>query len=171
MANQHRSLISSAAICTTLMFGCTTTNDPSSDNFFAGLANLSRGEYERRVDDKRQTLEAAEEEQERLRAERATADAERDAIGTERQAAEQRLSDIDASLMEMNKRLNEAQGSQQLEEAELVQLERELDALEKQQSLLSANPGLSADAKVRQIDELEEKKKILEEALTSALGQ
>jgi len=160
----------SGILCLALAVGCATGDDPREGDFFSGVANLTTGAYQRRVDQKQQSLEAAEQERARLRAEQAAAEAERAEVGAARLAAEKHEAEMAASLDELNRRLADAESRQALEEGELRQLQQEVQALNQAQTLLTANPGLDEAAKARELQELELRKQRLEEALIEALG-
>jgi len=70
--------------------GCATSPDPRDGGFVSGVVGLSGG-YQRRIDERRETLSAEQAAQRRLAVERQEVELERDAVRAELQRAEQKL--------------------------------------------------------------------------------
>lgn len=154
-----------------VLAGCAATDDPAEGGFFTGMANLSSGAYEERLDRKRGELDAAQTEHARLEEHAAGVERDRAAVSAELAAAEQRLAVLRADMDDLDRRIEDASAGAALDQQELNRLNEELADLKQSERLLATDPVVGIDAKAKRIDELERRKKVLEETLAKALAR
>lgn len=149
---------------------CQTNDDPAEGGLIDGIANLSTGGYQKRLDERQSTLTEAEQRQATLRDEAAAADARRARAASELAAAETQLASLDGELRELSDELLKAETSGRLKKTEKERLEREVEDLKDRLALVSNNPGLDAAAKKAEAARLKEQLKRLEEDLATVLA-
>jgi septal ring factor EnvC (AmiA/AmiB activator) len=128
-----------------------TDDDPSRGGFFGGVSGLSSGKYDRQTQERRDTLSAEQQRNRQLHADAARASDDRRRVASER-----------ASLQRQNAALN----------SEIARLRGKLASAESQASGNQVNndPTLADAEKRRRLDELNQRKQLLERAIDQAAG-
>lgn len=103
-----------------LLTGCQTNQDPRSGGFVDGVVNLSTGGYDAYTEDRRQELEAEQEEARTLEARAAAIEAERDALDEELASAAKELEGLQKSLDRLRLELDSAETAKSEERARLA---------------------------------------------------
>lgn len=171
MIGRRRLTLVAVALATVLVLvGCQTTTDPAEGGFFSGVSNLSSGAYEQRLEKKKGELAGAQAEQAALEQRSSALDSEQASVSAELASAEQRLAALRADIDELDKKIQEASRQLQLDEEQRKRIEEELADLERAERLLSTDPVIDVETKTGRIEELERRKKRLEETLAEALA-
>lgn len=124
------SLILSSAVIALSVSACATNDDPSKGGFFSGVKNMSDGTYQKRVDDRQQTLE--NEQDTNIQQNRALdrAKAQSDAVRADRDAAEAKYTAFRNDLESLRGRLAKAQTANAKKKTEVASLNQQIDALQ-----------------------------------------
>ena len=116
-------------IAAALLGGCATTDDPHEGGLAGGIYGLSSGAYDRRIEDREQSLQRLDEVQREL-------DSEKQELDAQRANKQARLDQLDASLGQLDretavlaKRLREQSAALGSQRTKAAQLERDLDQL------------------------------------------
>ncbi len=137
--------------------GCATSPDPRDGGFVSGVVGLSGG-YQRRIDERRETLSAEQAAQRRLAVERQEVELERDAVRAELQRAEQKLAAQQRRIAAERARILALKQQSAAERARLAELKRaETRAGDAKRKLRAADvardPLPSLQAKSRSIEQ------------------
>ena len=174
MSNRHCHRRWTAMVASAAFIGaaaCQTSDDPRQGGLISGIAGLSSGGYEKRLEKKRADLEAAELQRAALEDEAEKARREQAAATAERLQSEERLASLDGDIKNLTQRLAEADRAHKLEAAEVDRFQDEVKALQEQRDLLAGNPGLDDERRKHSIETLLNRKRRLEAALVQALGE
>lgn len=109
---------------------CATTDDPAKGGFFSGIANLSDGTYQQRVDDRQKSLE--NEQDTNLQQNRALerTQAQSADVTAQREAAEARYNAFVAQLNVLRARLAAGEKANAKKKTEIAGLTKQVDALQ-----------------------------------------
>jgi len=137
--------------------GCATSPDPRDGGFVSGVVGLSGG-YQRRIDERRETLSAEQAAQRRLAVERQDVEMERDAVRAELQRAEQKLAAQQQRIAAERARILALKQQSAADSARLTELKRaETRAGDAKRKLRAADvardPLPSLQAKSRSIEQ------------------
>jgi len=122
------------------LVGCATSADPRDGGFVNGIVGLGGGGYQRRIDERRDTLSAEQAAQRQLAIEQREVEAERDAVRGELQRAEQRLAAQQRRIAAERARILALEQKSAADRARLAELKR-----------AEARAG-DAERKIRQAD-------------------
>ncbi|MGD8909481.1 MAG: hypothetical protein PVI92_09035 [Chromatiales bacterium] len=149
--------------------GCATTNDPSKGGFISGVASLSRGAYEERLEQKKQTLQEEQSRLNQLQSEAARSEQDKLDVEQELSIIENRSEALRRQISDLRRKVEKARHAQSKDEKEYRQLVSEVQALEEEISLVSTNPTLSRHEKLEELDALTRKRAALEQVLGTLL--
>ena len=150
------------------MVGCATTNDPKQGGFFSGVNALSTGAYERRLDSKKERLNATSYQHNQLRGDANTISNEYTDVTSKLKNAEARLVTLDNGIDDLKLSLHKYQIEQKFDEETYRRLKSEVADLKLELSLVSSDPTLSAQSKQEQISILEDRKTKIEQDIEAA---
>ncbi|MCB2100625.1 MAG: hypothetical protein KDE22_07130 [Rhodobacterales bacterium] len=153
-----------------LAAGCQTTDDPSKGGYLSGINALNTGAYDRRLEDKRNTLEAERQRGRALDQDLRRSRAEQARLSEQTAAAERQLANLRTELNGLERRIAEATRNHSASQSELAALKDEIDDLQRSRSLLAADPVVDVETKRRRLADLERRRALLEKALEEALG-
>ena len=150
--------------------GCQTTDDPSRGGYLSGVSALNTGAYDRRLEAKRETLDAERNRGRALDRDLQRTRAEQARLSGERDAAERDLATLRTELNGLQRRIDQATRNRSANRAELAALRDEIEDLQRSRSLLAADPVADTNTKRQRLAELERRRALLEQALEEALG-
>lgn len=158
-------LVALGGVGSTLAVGCATTEcDPSQGGYLRGIGCTASGAYEQRQVEKRELVDQERWRQSDLEADYQRTQAEQAAVRKQRQAAEKRYAALQHELDGLRKRLKQGKANNQKLEAEIDDLKRQTDLLEKD--------SFTPDAKkAARLNELQRQKEALERQVDLAVGR
>lgn len=168
--NLRRGVPVGMALAALLLAGCEANPDPARGGFASGVAGLSSGSYQARLDQKEAELTAAEAERAALEEEAAIAEREQTRVSSQVDEAEKRLAKLRRDVAKLEKQIANASRQQRLSGKELAALEAEVQDLRLARNLLESDPVVDIETKRQRIAKLEKRQRLLEETLADALG-
>lgn len=162
-----RTLFVAAAL---LGLAACTNDDPSRGGFFGGVSGLSSGTYERQTQARRDTLSAEQQRNQQLQTDAARTGAQRQQVASERAALERQNAALGAEINRLRGKLSAAEANRGQNAAELRRLSGELDALQASGNQVNNDPTLADAEKRRRLDQLNQRKQLLERAIDQAAG-
>jgi DNA repair exonuclease SbcCD ATPase subunit len=147
-----------------------TSDDPSRGGFFGGVGGLSSGTYERQTQARRDALAAEQQRNQQLQADAARASAQRQQSANERAALQRQNAALNSEIARLRGKLATAEAQRGQNTVELRRLSGELDALQASGNQVSADPTLAEAEKRRRLDQLNQRKQLLERAIDQAAG-
>ncbi|MCW5744967.1 MAG: hypothetical protein KIT36_02045 [Alphaproteobacteria bacterium] len=147
-----------------------TNDDPSRGGFFGGVSGLSSGTYDRQTQARRDTLAAEQQRNQQLQADAARTGAERQQVAGEKAALQRQNAALNSEIARLRGKLAAAEATRGQNIAELRRLARELDALQASGNQVNNDPTLADAEKRRRLQELNQRKQLLERAIDQAAG-
>jgi len=163
----RKSILTAAAL---LGLAACTDDDPSRGGFFGGVSGLSSGKYERQTQARRDTLSAEQQRNQQLQSDAARASAQRQQVTSERAALQRQNAALSSDISRLRGKLASAEASRGQNVAELRRLSGDLDALQASGNQVNNDPTLADAEKRRRLDELNQRKQLLERAIDQATG-
>lgn len=159
-------------LVTTLLLGVTacTSDDPSRGGFFGGMSGLSSGTYERQTQARRDALAAEQQRNQQLQADAQRAGSQRQQVAAERAALQRQNAALNNEIARLRAKLASAEAARGQNVAELRRLNGELDALQASGNQVNNDPTLADAERRRRLDELNQRKQLLERAIDQAAG-
>ncbi|HEX2889762.1 hypothetical protein [Vineibacter terrae] len=147
-----------------------TDDDPSRGGFFGGVSGLSSGKYASQTQQRRDTLAAEQQRNQQLQADAAQASAQRQQVASERAALQRQNAALSSEIARLRGKLASAEASRGQNLGELRRLSGDLDALQASGNQVNNDPTLADAEKRRRLDELNQRKRLLERAIDQATG-
>jgi chromosome segregation ATPase len=158
-----------ALLLAAALAGCETTSDPSQGGFFSGVGALSTGAYDKRQQQKRETLENEKDKQVRLQREKERVSAQQASVAERRAALEKEYAAISADLAGLQAKVDAAVRKNRSLTAQADRLRADLEALDAQIRLARAAPDKPSAEQAADLKRLQLEKKRLEEEVDLAL--
>jgi len=158
------------AAITVLGLAACTDDDPSRGGFFGGVSGLTSGKYERQTQARRDTLSGEQQRNQELQSDAARAGAQRQQVASERAALQRQNAALSSDISRLRGKLSSAEASRGQNVAELRRLSGDLDALQASGNQVNNDPTLADAEKRRRLDELNQRKQLLERAIDQATG-
>jgi chromosome segregation ATPase len=147
-----------------------TDDDPSRGGFFGGVSGLSSGKYERQTQERRDTLSAEQQRNRQLHADAARASDDRRQVASERAALQRQNAALNSEIARLRGKLASAESRRGQNAGELRRLGGDLDSLQASGNQVNNDPTLADAEKRRRLDELNQRKQLLERAIDQAAG-
>ena len=147
-----------------------TNDDPSRGGFFGGMSGLSSGTYDRQTQQRRDALAAEQRRNQQLQADAAQAGAQRQQVASERAALQRQNAALNSEITRLRGKLASAEAARGQNSAELRRLRGDLDSLQASGNQVNNDPTLADAEKRRRLDELNQRKQLLERAIDQAAG-
>jgi chromosome segregation ATPase len=163
----HKSLLFAAAL---LALTACDTSDPSRGGVLGGIGGLATGAYDRQTQQRRDALSAEERRNQQLRADAARAGEERRQVTSERAALRRQNAALSSEIARLRSKLASAEARRGQNVAELRRLGADLDSLQASGNQVNNDPTLADAEKRRRLDELNQRKQLLERAIDQAAG-
>jgi chromosome segregation ATPase len=158
-----------AAVSILALSACNTT-DPAAGGFFGGVGGLSSGAYDKRIDDRKTTLENEQDRNVALPRQSQRTKAEEADVAAQRAKLERRVAALNADLTGLRKQLDAARAAKTKSAADLDSLQRDIDSLSHSADMVAHDDFSSAAEKQQKLDQLAKRKAELEKALKSSAG-
>ncbi len=137
-----------------LLAGCQTDRDPRTGGFFDGVDNLVSGGYGAFVEEKRDELEATQEESRVLEARAQEFEAERDSLGRQLEHAAGELKLLHERLAAKRAELDAAKGATATERRRLEEAEGKAKLTQARLEKYRQGPAQSIEAARKEVDDL-----------------
>ncbi len=157
-------------ICAGLSAGaCVTADDPAKGGFLGGVGGLSSGAYDRRVQERQQTLDNEKDRNLSLQRTREDLRRQEAALAAERAELTTKMNNLDQDLKRLGDRLGSAQQSRRLAPEASAKMQTELDQIKRSNDLIKRDEFAATEEKRKRLDELAKRKAELEQTLSQAL--
>lgn len=163
-----RTLIIGAA--TLISLAACTNDDPSRGGFFGGISGLGNGTYDRQSQQRRDALSAEQQRNQQLQADAARAGSQRQQVAGERAALQRQNAALNNDIARLRGKLSAAEASRGQNSAELRRLHGDLDSLQASNNQVDSDPTLAAAEKRQRLEQLNQRKQLLERAIDQAAG-
>jgi len=151
---RSRAIVATVGLSAVLLSaGCSGTQDPAQAGFLDGVANLSSGAYDERIEQREVARASAEVEAARLEARAVELDAERRALAAQEAAARQRLQRMNSNLAQQQARLRELEAQEGANRAQLAEMQARARAMEARRERLSADPDPALEGEVNRLEQ------------------
>jgi len=158
------------ALVAILGIAACTNDDPSRGGFFGGVSGISSGTYDRQTQQRRDTLAAEQERNQQLQADAARAGAQRQQVASERAALQRQNASLNSEISRLRGKLATAEAARGQNTAEMRRLHGDLDALQASGNQINNDPTLADAEKRQRLDQLNQRKQLLERAIDQAAG-
>lgn len=148
---------------------CATNDDPSKGGFFSGVKNLSDGTYSQRVDERKKTLEDAQDQNVQQQRALDRANSERDAVAAQRGAAESKLTAMNNDLAALQKKLAAAKTANAKAKRDVADLQDQVSDLQQRVDMVKQDSFTPDAEKQARLDKLKKEKEALESQIDMAL--
>lgn len=156
---------------TLALSACQTNQDPSQGGFLSGVSNLSNGTYERRVQERQETLENEQDVNlqrnrsvERLNAQSAD-------VRASRNAAEADYIEMNRELNSLRAKLAKAEAANASKKAEAAALQQQIDALAAKMKMVQQDTFTPDADKQTRLDALRRERSALEREVDLLVGR
>lgn len=156
-------------ICAGLSVGACVTDDPAKGGFLGGVGGLSSGAYDRRVQERQQTLDNEKDRNLSLQRTRDDLRRQEAALAAERAELTTKMNNLDQDLKRLGDRLGSAQQSRRLAPETSAKIQTELDQIKRSSDLIKRDEFAATEEKRKRLDELTKRKAELEQTLSQAL--
>jgi len=150
--------IVSLTACTLLLGACATTDDPRQGGFFGGVQGVSSGAYDKRIQEREESLQRLDAIKQELGAEQAQLTSERERKQARLDNLQQQLSQLDRETAQLSGLLERRRSELSGDREKTARLKRDLERLRQD----IARTGQKADTG-RPVAELEAERDRLEE--------
>jgi chromosome segregation ATPase len=147
-----------------------TDDDPSRGGFFGGVSGLSSGKYDRQTQERRDTLSAEQQRNRQLHADAARASDDRRRVASERASLQRQNAALNSEIARLRGKLASTESRRGQNAGELRRLSGDLDSLQASGNQVNNDPTLADAEKRRRLDELNQRKQLLERAIDQAAG-
>lgn len=156
--------LAACVVALAALAGCKTNDDPAKGGFISGLSNLADGTYEKRQQDRRETLENEQDTNLQKQRELERTDAQKAAVSADRAAAEQRYAALSTEIAGLKARLAKAKGQH-------ADLQRQADVLQAKIDMLKADSFTPDAEKAARLEALRKEKAALEDQIDIVVGK
>lgn len=143
------------ALALPLVAGCQTESDPRKGGFISGVSNLTTGGYDAYVEEKKDQLDATQEESQTLEARASAIAAEREALDRDIDEAARRLGSLQERLASLSDDLEAAGQAQSDERKKLDEAQEKAKAAQDRLGALRRGETQSLEAKRQDVGELQ----------------
>ncbi len=158
------------AVAAILGIAACTNDDPGRGGFFGGVSGLGSGTYDRQTQQRRDELSAEQQRNQQLQADAARAGAQRQHGASERASLQRQNAALNNDIARLRGKLSAAEASRGQNNAELRRLHGDLDALQASGNQVNNDPTLADAEKRRRLEQLNQRKQLLERAIDQAAG-
>ncbi len=153
-----------AAVAALALGGCQTNQDPAQGGVFSGVVNMTDGAYDKRQQNRKQTLENEQDANQQKQRELERTNAQRDAVAAQRVQAEKRYAVLSAEVKALKARLAKTKG-------QCADLQHEADALQSKIDMLKADSFTPDAERAARLEALCKEKAALENQIDTAIGK
>lgn len=148
-------LCAALAIALPLVAGCQTESDPRKGGFISGVTNLATGGYDAYVEEKKDELDATQEESQTLEARARAIAAEREALDRDIDEAARRLGSLQERLASLSDKLEATGQARSDERKRLDEAQEKAKAAQDRLGALRRGETQSIEAKRQDVGELQ----------------
>lgn len=143
---------------------CQTNQDPAKGGFFSGLSNLSDGTYDKRAQQKQETLENEQDVNTQKQRELERTKQQQAAVSAEKTEAEKKAAALDRDIAELKKKVAKAKGN-------TTELQRQITQLEARIAQVKADPVSTDSEKAARLESLRKQQDALSKELDTLIGR
>lgn len=151
------------------LVGCSTNDDPAKGGFFSGVKNLTDGTYSQRVDERKKTLEDAQDQNTQQQRSLDRTNSERDAVAAQRTASETKLATMNKDLAAIRKKLASANSANAKAKRDVADLQQQVSDLQAKVDTVKQDSFTPDAEKKARLDALQKEKEALESQVDMAL--
>ena len=153
-----------AAVAALALGGCQTNQDPAQGGVFSGVVNMTDGAYDKRQQNRKQTLENEQDANQQKQRELERTNAQHDAVAAQRVQAEKRYAVLSAEIKALKARLAKTKGQH-------ADLQHEADALQFKIDMLKVDSFTPDAERAARLEALRKEKAALENQIDTAIGK
>ena len=148
---------------------CSTSDDPSRGGFFSGVAGISSGTYERRIQNQQGTLQQEQQRSGELRESTDRMRAENAQVQASLQAAERDMAAMRGETERLQASLQTERQRQQIDEKVARGLQAEIDHVQQQIDLVRSSGSLPPEEMQKTLVQLRNRLQVLNQTFVKAM--